>query len=50
LLFGWVGLWALFLLATGVVLMVVEVAVVRLDASFVFAVEWGMGDCVWLIF
>jgi hypothetical protein len=28
--------------------MVVEVTVVRLDASFVFVVEWGMGDCVWL--
>jgi hypothetical protein len=28
---------------------VVEVAVVRLDAGFVFAMEWGMGDYVWLI-
>jgi hypothetical protein len=43
LLFGWVGSWALFLLAARVMLMVVEVAVVRLDAGFVFAMEWGDG-------
>ena len=44
MLFGWVGLWALFLfIVAGVGLVVVEVVVVRLDAGFAFVVVWEGG-------